>query len=90
MEDAVNSLGYSVWRLLTDLIYRLDFIGLTISDGIEPPPTTGCMAPLLLKPTLCIFTIKQIVAPVFIGKLFRFLRPDNMGLTTVAELRLVA
>ena len=89
MEDAVNSLRYSVWRLLTDLVYRLDFIGLTVSDDIEPPSTTRCMAPLLLKPTLCVFTIEQIVAPVFIGKLFWFFRPDNMSLTAVAELRLV-
>lgn len=90
MEDAVNSLRYSVWRLLADLVYRLDFIGLTVSDGIEPPSTTRCMAPLFFKPTLCVFTIKQIVAPVLIGKLFRFLGPDNMSLTAVAELRLVA
>ena len=90
MEDAVNSLRYSVWRLLADLVYRLDFIGLTVSDGIEPLSTTRCMAPLFFKPALCVFTIKQIVAPVLIGKLFRFLGPDNMSLTAVAELRLVA
>ena len=89
MEDAVNSLGNSVWRLLTNLVYHLDLIRLTVSDRVKPLSTTSRVAPLFLKSTLCVFTIEQVVAPVFIGKVFWFLRSDNMSLTAVAELRLV-
>ena len=90
MEDAVNSLSDSVWRLLTNLLYHLDLIRLTVSDGVKPLSTTSRVAPLFLKSTLCVFTIKQIVTPFFIGKFFGLFGPNNMSLSAVTELRLVS
>ena len=61
-----------------------------IAKNVKPPAATRGMAPLLRVDTFGVRAIEKIVGPLLVGQRIRAFGADNVGLTPILKLFLVA
>ena len=76
--------------LFSRLIDRENRVTDRVAENVKPPATTRGMAPLFRVDTFGIRAIEKIVGPLLVGQRIRAFGPDNVSLTPILKLFLVA